>query len=529
MKKAISLILALVMLLSLTACGASQTTDPTAKPEEKPAVTEQSGSAEPADPHAEQVVIKVAANLKGQDPVENSILDQILLEKFNMIFEWENIEEANFNNNILLQFAGNDYPDIVWQPNASQANEIALTGKLLSIDEYEDQLPDFIKVFDEGIEGGWAYVKENLVAADGKMYILPSKNPRVTAKCWHYRAGTMMELGVIDSVEDIPDTVDEFVQLLKDIKAADPDSVPFFTYNWDNIWNGWDYAYNVKQGIYEDYFTGELVPYGAATNQWRKMLITLNDLYINGLMPQDYLSISEDQVKTNITNGVYYAEFNWAGNHTQTMCQDLNVVSDPNCGWIYSLDMLAEDDAKHTYDKETEYKHLGFCISNGMTETELARVLEFFNWTATEEGSEILSWGVEGITYSVDAEGNKQFIDTLHNYTRYHQDAIPNRNIDAVIAVSGPVNINLGNSFAEQGYGYFKNLNFQLGVDLQEDMNMIGTLLNDTSKDWSNQFIMGLKDPNNDADWQAYLDALEACGLSEWSETYTNYYNENMK
>mgnify|MGYP002508163098 CR=1 FL=1 len=166
-----------------------------------------------------------------------------------------------------------------------------------------------------------------------------------------------------------------------------------------------------------------------------------------------------------------------------------------------------------------------------MTETELERVLEFFNWTATEEGSKILSWGTEGVTYTVDAEGNKQYIDNVQvqNYTRYHQDFIPNRNIDAVIAVSGPVNINLGNSFEEQGYGYFKNLNFQLGVDLQEDMNMIGTLLNDTSKDWSNQFIMGLKDPNNDADWQAYLDALEACGLSEWSETYTNYYNENMK
>lgn len=57
------------------------------------------------------------------------------------------------------------------------------------MDDLEGKLPDWVKVFDEGVDGGWAYVKGMLCASDGKLYCLPSKNPRNTAMCWHLRAG----------------------------------------------------------------------------------------------------------------------------------------------------------------------------------------------------------------------------------------------------------------------------------------------------------------------------------------------------
>ena len=117
----------------------------------------------------------------------------------------------------------------------------------------------------------------------------------------------------------------------------------------------------------------------------------------------------------------------------------------------------------------------------------------------------------------------------LHAYTRFHQDYIPNRNIDAVIAVSGPVNIALGTSFRSQGYGYFKTLPFSFDTDTQEEVNMLKTLLNDTMTDYSNQFVMGIMDPNDDAAWEAYLNALDGCGLQEWNQYFNDYYNANLK
>ena len=40
---------------------------------------------------------------------------------------------------------------------------------------------------------------------------------------------------------------------------------------------------------------------------------------------------------------------------------------------------------------------------------------------------------------------------------------------------------------------------------------------------------MGMMDPNDDAAWEAYLNALDGCGLQEWNQYYTDYYNANLK
>lgn len=490
-----------------------------------------------APDHAEQVKLTVAYNVKNNTPVPNGVLDQVLLDKFNIVVEWKDLEDKDFKTNVTLQMAGKDYPDILWHADNGTAQELSLTGHILAIDDYEDQLPDYIKVFDENVDGGWAYVKTLIKASDGKVYSLVSKNPRDTAKCWHLRAGTMMQLGLIDSVEDLPTTVEGFVALLEQIKEKDPDSIPFMVQGWGNVWDGWDYAFNVQAGEYLDYFTNEFIPYGPATDNWRNMLITLNYLYTHGLIAEDYLTITEDETNANTSKGMYYAEWNWAGSHTNAM-NERNAPVDPNCGWIYYLNTFAANDSEHTFDKEAPYKG-GIVLTDKLSGERLNRVLEFFNWCATEEGSEILSWGQEGWTYTVDENGNKAYTDLimdfdtpsapavqLHAYTRFHQDYIPNRNIDAVIAVSGPVNIELGNSFKSQGYGYFKTLPLSFDPDTQEEVNMLKTLLTDTMTDYSNQFVMGIMDPNDDTAWNNYLNALDGCGLQEWNQYYVDCYNK---
>ena len=311
MKKMLTLVLCLAILLSL-AVGAV----PAAK----------------AD-HSEQVKLTVAYNKKGTDALPDSILDQILLEKFNIVVEWKDLEDGDFKTNMTLQMAGKDYPDIIWHSDNGTAQELSLTGHILAIDDYEDKLPDYIKIFDEGVDGGWEFIKSLIKASDGKVYSLVSKNPRDTAKCWHLRAGTMMEMGLIDSVEDLPTTVDGFVALLEQIKEKDPDSIPFMVQGWGNVWDGWDYAFNVQSSFYLDSFSGEFVPYGPATDNWRSMLITLNKLYKEGLIAEDYLTTTEDETKANTIEGMYYAEWNWAGSHTNAMNQR-NSQTDPNCGWI---------------------------------------------------------------------------------------------------------------------------------------------------------------------------------------------------
>ena len=72
MKKLFALLLCLAMTISL-ALGAA----PAAKAA--------------APDHSEQVKLTVAYNKKGADALPNSTLDQILLEKFNIVVEWKDL------------------------------------------------------------------------------------------------------------------------------------------------------------------------------------------------------------------------------------------------------------------------------------------------------------------------------------------------------------------------------------------------------------------------------------------------------
>lgn len=110
----------------------------------------------------------------------------------------------------------------------------------------------------------------------------------------------------------------------------------------------------------------------------------------------------------------------------------------------------------------------------------------------------------------------------------YHQDFIPNRDIGAVINTSGKTNIELSNSFNEKGYKGYRSLNFVFDVDTQETVNMLYTIINDMRNEYSNQFVMGLLDPNSDSDWDKYVSDLMQSGLDKWSQYYVDYYNEYL-
>jgi len=47
-------------------------------------------------------------------------------------------------------------------------------------------------------------------------------------------------------------------------------------------------------------------------------------------------------------------------------------------------------------------------------------------------------------------------------------------------------------------------------------------------KQWRAEFVSGVKDPNSDADWKAYLDALEAEGLKKVIDVAQSCYTRMM-
>ena len=107
MKKWIAMLLCLAMVLGMTACGGNTAEAPTEAPATAPAATADSTT---ADPHAEQVTLTIAYNKKGTDGIENNILDQILLEKFNIVVNWQDLEDSDYATNVTLQWPATPIP-----------------------------------------------------------------------------------------------------------------------------------------------------------------------------------------------------------------------------------------------------------------------------------------------------------------------------------------------------------------------------------------------------------------------------------
>lgn len=146
-KKLLSMLLAATMVISLTACGGSQSD--TAGESDAPAETkteETETEAVPTEEAAgEAVTIRVFSNLPdrttGQGFVEQTLFDSYMAENPNITIEVEALDDEAYKTKFKAYASGSDMPDLVnaWgQP--SFLNEIIDAGLLaeLNMDDYAD-------------------------------------------------------------------------------------------------------------------------------------------------------------------------------------------------------------------------------------------------------------------------------------------------------------------------------------------------------------------------------------------------------
>ena len=150
-KKVLSMLLAASMIISLTACGSTQTqeeataTDETAQTQETTEVTEETATTDETATEGEAVTIRVFSNLPdrttGQGFVEQTLFDSYMAENPNVTIEVEALDDEAYKTKFKAYASGSDMPDLVnaWgQP--SFLNEIIDAGLLaeLNMDDYAD-------------------------------------------------------------------------------------------------------------------------------------------------------------------------------------------------------------------------------------------------------------------------------------------------------------------------------------------------------------------------------------------------------
>ena len=155
MKKLMSLLLIACMLVTMVACSgtddsssqAETSQSATSQAEESQAETSGDASAEDsvASEYADTITMGALYEVsKDRIPDRPSLVDDMLKERFNVVLEWNDIQNSAFNDVINTMLASEEYPEVFWNLNhETEVKNMGLDGYLVALNDYLDSMPDY--------------------------------------------------------------------------------------------------------------------------------------------------------------------------------------------------------------------------------------------------------------------------------------------------------------------------------------------------------------------------------------------------
>lgn len=369
MKKILAMILALAMILSLAACGAStvepKATDPapaaTQPKETEPVVQVPQTNAERYPLSSDKSFDIVAgSDIFGDDG--ETVITAAMEKATGVDIDWSFLTAEQ----IQLALTGKDLPDAIFQyasiMDKATMYEYGQGGYFVNFMDYLDIMPNFSAVIEANPEALKVVQNE-----DGSVYCLPSLTVTSTGfnNLLFYRTDMMKAAGW----EKAPATTDEFIQFVKDLQEHygkdDPDFIAVNAYAANRM--GWS-----TKRIMSYFFPafGELlltemtvdsngkVVLGAATEQYKHLLEFMNELWETGAFNTNIYS-QEATASQALAAGDHVAIVTDHNGHTAEGYANMSVLAPltseyyttqhwykaPSCSWgrINAISTQCED------------------------------------------------------------------------------------------------------------------------------------------------------------------------------------------
>ena len=541
MKKILSLVLALSMLLALVPAASAETDW---SKEEKFTI------------NWTQYFVAPSA--------EDAVIIKLLEEKFNVDINVLPIEDGNFMevlNTYLLDPDAPDAPDVLRLKDPSVFNTYIDQGSIGAFDMelVKEHFPIYYKAMTE-FEGG---IFLNYGAFEGEQYGLPAiaagnlfHLPCVYNKTWMENVG----------VTETPKTLDELHDLLYKFTYEDPDQdgvQDTYGISSDGMRQVFG-AFGINPGAADgrtdhsafSVINGEF-QYDATSERYKEALKVLRSWYQEGLIDPEFITgentggywaISHSMVNNRIGMTVRGNYYHWVSEGDYQFKNENGEMEDVAAGACGAEFAAANPDQELVYGdpvvgpygdaslKSWTLLAQIYAFSPELVENEdkFIRVLEIMNFMAqkstTNEPEVIKAWYDEVYGeeyYYINDLEKKLFGLTAKYYEDYPEDA-PVNNFGR--EEWGPTlpdpQVGEGAEFA-YSLGYDKNghstlLQFSLPLMAEYQTNL--TNLKDN---WMVNFITGAKDI--DADWDAYIKEMNASGLDKMFEEAKAYYESSTK
>lgn len=310
MKKALSLLLAVLMLLSMAACapvdtGDDETPAEIAIPEwlnvesEKPLVKE-------GYEKTLRVWVRREPNC---GPWEESWVYKYMSEVMNLNLEVTEVTSSDMATKLSMAFGADELPDIMigFQSyfNAARLTQHGeIDGQLVNIAPYitEELMPNLYRVYDQ-----FPNYRQAVTTSQGAIYglgLIMSENYNTTPMTQWISYDLLEKVG-----EDEPQTIDEFLSAMRKIKALGDDMVPIGGgYGQRNgpgmlFLNALGYLTTDPTGKSPAIRNGKVVLPATDTEAFGEYIKLLKTCYDEGLISKSYFTITAAEVGAGIAEG----------------------------------------------------------------------------------------------------------------------------------------------------------------------------------------------------------------------------------
>lgn len=314
------------------------------------------------------------------------------------------IPSSEYDEKVKLMIASDDLTDFFVTPLFYDTSEMAEQGQLLELTQYKDLMPNYMNYISK-VKNGMKRVTD----ADGKMYTFketstprfPEDRGMLIQNTSSYRYDVFKANNI-----KIPETLDEFYEAAKKLKELYPNKYPVAT-KFNSLRSLFS-ANHIRDDIFWD---GEKYVYGVLEEGYKDALQFANKLYAEKLLDPEYTIDTDDTLKRKALNG---DNLMWLTQWFTTPAEYTRTADD---GKIFAVSLYPDNPKYGKAWQEVvngNTPDLGwgaYGVSSKVKNPE--ELIKFIDYQYSDEMIRLITWGIEGTTYTVGKDGVPTFVDSL--------------------------------------------------------------------------------------------------------------------
>lgn len=494
-----------------------------------------------------------AYDVTGLDHWYDALWVTELEARLNIDLQFVDISSAvnTLDTMVNLTIASGDWPHLItwdwtkYSGGIDLAIEDGLVVPVSQNEAYMALLPNYTAL----VEGN-EIVRRALTLSDGTLAAFPHIEESTARQAY---SGYTIRKDWLDRVGlGVPDTAEALYEALIAFRDQDAngngdatDEIPMSDRSTLNLIRelaaAWGLIYNSMQFDPE---TGE-VTYWTEVNDgenFRDFALTMHKWYAEGLIDPEFTTNTQTEINSKVTSdalGFFHSNTNRFPSYYAVL---ETVVSDPDAVELAGLERLGYvNDAEKHFTAATNIKNWCATAESTLITTAaiedgvIEKVLELINYMYSEEGTLLINWGVEGVSFAYDAQGNPAWTEAVQNEdTSLSSDkivefCIPTRggfpkvmSLDAWMSMD----CNTEESIAALNFNYGADKDLVIGDILLTgaDSEEYTTIMTDVNTAIAETFLSVIIGSQGEADIDKLFETVDMMGIDRAIEIYAQTY-----